>query len=535
MSHELKLKTKRNILLWGLVIIFIALQGLNIVLENLKLSMFNGVLTAFQYGVCLSIVITNKTKGLKAAVILEGITILSLLMSIFKRGNTAALPGLFNAIFYIITLILIAKFYRDRENESVTDLLTGLMNRRGLYKHLKERIQNEDSFGIIYISIENFKYINDTYGHAYGDELMRRIAQRIRNILKDSGEFARLTGTDFVISLNQGMDAESTANKVLSALNEKFLLYVDENEVDCYITSYAGVANYPHAAKNYEALIKCADIAMFEAMNSKNKQALVFDQYMADSMNKQVEIEKLIKESLEKDYFYMVYQPQYHLDGKVLRGFEALLRLKTPEGIMVSPGEFIPVAEKSDLILQIDDYVLRRAMREFKLVVECRKDIVLSINVSAKNIADSIFVDKLSSIIREESFPTNNLEIEITEYCMVDSMEITIQNINAMKNMGIQIALDDFGTGYTSLNYVAKLPINLIKIDKSLVDEIVNSSKNREFVNTVISMGHLMGCEVLAEGVEDESQLQCLKENGCDMVQGFVWNKPLSYDEAKNL
>ena len=248
-----------------------------------------------------------------------------------------------------------------------------------------------------------------------------------------------------------------------------------------------------------------------------------------------IEVEKNIKEGFSNNNFYMVYQPQYKMEGKRLRGFEALLRLKNNGGETISPAEFIPIAEASDLIFQIDDFVLNIVMQEFSPLLKKSKDIVISVNVSAKNIASFDFAERIERMLKKNDFNPHNLEIEITEYCLVNSVETTVQNINRLKDLGVQIALDDFGTGYTSLSYIAKLPVNLLKIDKTLVDDITSSQKSQDFVNAVISMGHIMGCDVISEGVENQPQLDILKTQGCDFVQGFVWSKPLDYDVAKDM
>lgn len=275
---------------------------------------------------------------------------------------------------------------------------------------------------------------------------------------------------------------------------------------------------------------------MYHSAKNKENRICFFDKNMENESLRQMELERIIKESIDNDYFYLVYQPQYRLNDKHLRGFESLIRLKTPDGKFVSPGEFIPVAEKTELILKIDDYVIRRALREMKEPIEasgCHS--IVSINVSAKNIASPGFAEKVKTMIEEAQFPPQCFEIEITEYCLLRSLEVTIDNIQKLKNIGVQIALDDFGTGYTSLSYLAKLPVDLLKIDKSLIDDIELNNKSSEFANAVISMGHLMGCEVIAEGVETENQLSLLNSQDCDLVQGFVWSKPLEYSAAVKL
>lgn len=426
MSYEMKTKTKDRLSLTFLVLIYLILQLAQGPLNRFSLQQFNGVIAAFQYGLCLLMLRSNRKIGVKVSIVMMSISILMVTRAVLVARTIHALPGLVNSVFYMITLLVLASYHKKREKESVTDLLTGAFNRRGMYKHLKLRIEDGKAFGVLYISLDNFKFINDTYGHAYGDELMRKISAKMTQKLGGKGSFCRTNGTDIVVALEGDLDAAQMANDILSILREKITMVAGNGRVDCYLTCYGGLAAYPKDATDYESLIKYADIAMLKAMSNKEKRVKVFVQEMADQMNREIVLEKLIKEGLEKDYFYLVYQPQYHLEGKKLRGFETLIRMQTPDGNVISPGEFIPVAEKGDLILQIDDYVLRRAMREFRETVRNNTDLVISVNVSAKNIGTEGFIEKIQKVLEETNYPAQNLEIEITEYCMVDSMEVTI-------------------------------------------------------------------------------------------------------------
>lgn len=532
---KMKQKTKNKIIVAFCILVFIALQVATNLLARKGITSFNGVFMAFQYATCLVLMRFSSKRGAKISLALMSISIAMLVPVLVIQKDLSPLPGFVNAVFYLITMLVLNKHARTRERESITDMLTGLLNRRGLYKQLQRTIENEKKFSVIYVDLGNFKFINDNYGHAYGDDLLKKISRRINNEVGDHGTISRLSGDEFVVVLKGDVDAKERANMILDSIRRKAIIEVDGAKVDCYLTCYAGVSYYPEHTENYENLIKYADIAMYHATKANSSEACVFDLDMAQKMAREVELEKLIKEGLEKDYFYLVYQPQYLLQGKMLRGFESLLRMETPDGTFISPGEFIPVAEKGDLILRIDDYVLDRAMREFKPLVDHVSGLTVSINVSAKNIASLDFPEKIKNLLEMHEFPASNLEIEITEYCLVDSVDITINNIKKLRALGVQIALDDFGTGYTSLNYLAKMPINLLKVDKSLIDDIENSSKSRDFVRAVISMGHLMGCEVISEGVEDDKQLELLGEMECDYIQGYVWGKPLPYSEAKSL
>lgn len=497
---------------------------------------FNGVITAAQFAVCLLMVWVNYKIGTIISLILMGYSIMSMIIAITRSNNLGALPGLCNVVIYMITMLLLCRQFRIREKEAITDFLTGLQNRRGLYKELKGKIEKNKPFYVIYFDLDNFKEINDNYGNVYGDNLLKNVTERMKSILGDKGLLFRNGGAEFVVVVDENTDAVDIAEKMILEIEKKISLPANFIWIDSYLKVSAGISRFPEDADDAEELIKYADIAMLQAIKEKKTKISFFDKNMEERLKREVELEKLIKDGLAKDFFYLVYQPQYRIGDRTLRGFESLLRMKTPKGEFVSPAEFIPVAEKGDLILQIDDYVLRRAMREFKEIVEQSKnELVISVNVSAKNISNGGFADKVKKIMDETGFPARNLEIEITEYCMVQSVETTIENIIALRALGVQVALDDFGTGYTSLSYLAKMPINLLKVDKSLVDDIVANEKSRDFVTAVIAMGHLMGCEVISEGVENEEQLSVLNGQECDFVQGYVWGKPVEYVVAKRL
>ncbi|MGN0686602.1 MAG: putative bifunctional diguanylate cyclase/phosphodiesterase [Oscillospiraceae bacterium] len=465
--------------------------------------------------------------------ILLGMSLFNLIRVILVKKTYTPLPGLFNVIFYMVTIAWLGVIFARQEKNAVTDIVTGLLNRRGLYQQLTSLIEDEKPFHLINLEINNFKLLNDNYGHVYGDLILKKFTKLLQDYFGENGTVIRSGGAEFIIILKIAEDAEKDTNNLLQILAEKFVISEDSDVLDCYLSVYAGISSYPVDSVNYEELINYADMAMIEAVRKNSPSAVLFQPSMEENAKHQMELEHLIKEGLESDYFYLVYQPQYKLDGKKLRGFETLIRMRLPDGSIISPGEFIPVAEKGKQIILIDDYVLRRAMNEFKnIVVNDNPDLTISVNVSAKNIGSPDFPYRIRQILQETGFPANNLEIEITEYCMVKSIKITVDNIKKLRSMGIQVALDDFGTGYTSLNYLSQMPVNLLKIDKSLIDDIEQNQKKCEFVNAIIAMGHLMGCEVISEGVENAMQLSKLNDNNCDFVQGYVWGKPLPYETA---
>lgn len=532
----MKQKTKKKCLLFLFTFIFIVLQIVIIRLNQQNRTEFSGVILAMQFVACLFLVNVDHKWGARIALTLLVLGLSLMTYTIVFTQNMSPLPGVCNLMIYLLTLTSLKRQLTIRDKEAVTDYLTELRNRRGLLQYLKEKIEDKNPFHIVYIDIGNFKLVNDNYGHTYGDQILQIISKRMKDIIYKDEVLARIGGDEFVLVLNDDRNVEEMTNAVLDRICEKIRLNLENSVVDIYLTAHAGIASYPMDSKSVESLIQYADIAMYEASKSKTDRIYFFSKDMEEKLTREMELSRLIKEGLKADYFYLVYQPQYKLDRKTLRGFETLIRMKAPDGAMISPGEFIPVAEKNDLILQIDDYVLRRALKEFRDVIEqTKQDVIISVNIFAKNIADLNFVHKVRDILDETGFKAENLELEITEYCLVQSIDITIENIKKLRQMGIQVALDDFGTGYTSLSYLAQMPINLLKLDKSLIDDIQTLQKKQDFVTAVISMGHIMGCEVISEGVEYEEQLAVLNNQSCDYIQGYVWGKPMEYQSAVDL
>lgn len=533
---EIKQKTKETVTYIVCSILFVALTVLSQVTGRSEMSQFNGVLMACQFGICLILIHRGKRKGIIISMVLMGIYLALIIQAMIFRDTRGPLPGLCNTIIYMITLLTIAGQFRIREKEAVTDYMTNLLNRRGLIRLIRKYIEDGEGFHIIFVDIANFRMINDNHGHMYGNELLKVIADRILQCVSKKGTVTRIGGNEFAVILKKDRDPEQIANQLLQVIRERAGIVHNGITVDSYLNAYAGISTFPKDGTQPEELLKFADIAMASAKEDKSLTAYFFNKDMEEKLAREIELEKIIKEGLEKDYFYLVYQPQYQIEGKKLRGFETLIRLRTPDGVMVSPGEFIPVAEKCELIFEIDNYVINRAMREFADVIKnSREKPIISVNVSAKNIEDKDFPGKVKATLEKTGFPPENLEVEITEYCLVQSIDDTVQNIQKLRELGIQVALDDFGTGYTSLSYLNKLPIHLLKIDKSLIDGITTEKKNQDFVHAVISLGHMMGCQVVSEGVETEEQLTILNKQECDYVQGFVWGRPLDYEIAKKM
>ena len=501
-----------------------------------------GVITAFNSLFCILMVFIDFKRGSKIAFTLMGISILMALIPVLKFHSLTPLPGIVTLLVTFISIYIIYTFYRKSSINSLTDYITGLPNRRYFVRDITERLNSKQNFFLACIEIEGFKNINDVYGIQAADYIVKDTAEKLKGMLGKNEMLFKITGGLFAMILDEASFPEEKLEIVIRS--EVMMIPPKDGEdpsikKSCTVSLAAGVVHIDSEytdKRDASSVMRNAEIALMEARKSPYQKICLFSDSLQNLDFEQKEAEYLIKDAMEHDYFYLVYQPQYITEGKKLRGFETLIRCRKPDGTIISPAMFIPAAEKTNLITQIDDYVLRRAMTEFKPVLEeTGADFIVSINVSAKNIATENFAQKIKQMIDEVQFPAENLEIEITEYSFAESMENTIDNILTLRTLGVQIALDDFGTGYTSIAQLMKLPVNLLKIDKSLIDNIETDPVMCDMVDSVIYMGHIMNCEVISEGVENENQLEILKDHKCDFIQGFVWGKPLPFDTAVEL
>lgn len=510
----------------------------------------NGVISGALSLICFLLVFVDYKKGIKLSLGLTFVSLASLVFAMIMTHSIASMPGLVTIIVSLITLTTIYSFYRKLAISNITDTVTGHRNRRSYIREVNDRIEAKKSFTIACISLEDFKHITDLYGIQAGDFLLKKTAEKLSTILNKNDILFRITGSTFVILFAPGESPEERLKKVITpesiiipttfTHDEKADALFDEDTGASYIITLAAGIAYSHppynSKKTASSVLHDAETALAATRNSRTQIICVYNENMENLEEKQRESEFLIKEALKNNNFYLVYQPQFTTEDRSLRGFETLIRCRNADGTIVNPSFFIPAAEKTNLIMQIDEFVLSTAMTEFKPILEnSQNKITLSVNVSAKNMGSTDFVQRIKSIIENTHFPPDRLEVEITEYSFAESMETTISNINALRNMGVQVALDDFGTGYTSIKQLMRLPINLLKIDKSLIDDIETDQNLQVMIDSVIYMGHIMNCEVISEGVENETQIDFLSKHKCDFIQGFVWSKPLSFEDAKIL
>ncbi len=500
-----------------------------------------GVISGLLSLICILLVFVDYKKGFKIGIALNLISTGNLFFGMIMSKSIVSLPGTMTSLVSLVTLITIYFFYSKLSISNMTDYITGQGNRRAYVKEVSEHIEAKKSFTLACVELEDFKHINDVYGIQIGDALINKTADKLATILDKKDKMFRITGSKLAILFEPGESPEERLKSIITSETVTVSIGSDENliETSCLLSLGAGVV-YSHPPYNYtktaSSVLQDAETALASTRNLSDQRICIFNEKMNNSEVKHREAEFLVKEALKNNYFYLVYQPQFTTNEKKLRGFETLIRCRKPDMTIVSPMDFIPAAEKSNLIMKIDDFVIETAMKEFKPVLEnSDSELIISINISAKTMASADFYNHIQRLLDEIHFPPENLEFEITEYSFAESLDTTISNIKKLREIGVHIALDDFGTGYTSIKQLMKLPINLLKIDKSLIDDIETDQNMRDMVDSVIYMGHIMNCEVISEGVEKEAQLDILREHKCDFIQGFVWGKPVDFEEAKNM
>jgi len=419
-----------------------------------------------------------------------------------------------------------------------TDELSGLPNRYQLNERLTWLIdqanRNQSEFAYLFIDIDDFKKINDTLGHDAGDELLINLSGIMQSELRSYDIIARFGGDEFVVIIdkyNSHVELNHIIERVLNQLTQEQLIRQQITNVSASI----GVALFPRDGETPQTLMKNADIAMYEAKKLGKNQIHYFTEALNRKLISQVEIENEIRKALSNEEFQLYYQPKIDLKTGDLKGVEALIRWIHPEKGMVSPVEFIPVAEQTGLILPLGDWVLEKAVREhLRWKAEYDLSVPISVNISAAQFDQKSFFSSIQHLINETGFEAEYLDIEVTESVMMADSGVHLNTLKKLKGLGISISLDDFGTGYSSLAYLKDFPVDYLKIDKSFVDDLERPS-GKVFIETIINMAHTLKKTVIAEGVENLEQLDFLKELGCDIYQGYYFSAPVPADKLIEL
>ncbi len=412
------------------------------------------------------------------------------------------------------------------------DPLTRLPNRAKLKQKLESRFEHSegDPFALLFLDLDNFKNINDTMGHETGDTILIEVSHRLSERIEPAGFCARFGGDEFVLVLPGSDTAEidQTCLLLIDAFKEPFRC----SDIDFYLSASIGIVRYPQDAATGEDLIKCADTAMYEAKKKGKNGFAYYHSSMHHALTDFLHVESLIRDALAHDYFELHFQPVFQGDTLGLEGFEALLRLRHPQQGFISPQEFITVAETSGDILPIGRTVLQQACDFIDTLRPLRAEpFFVAVNVSAKELFQDDFAGTLLHYLEQRNIPTSYVKVELTESTLMQNLDTAAEQLNRLKAGGIRIALDDFGTGYSSFAYLAQLPIDTLKIDKSFIISLFDVHSHRHIVKAMSNLAHVLGMSVTAEGVEQPEHLTFLVDNHIDTLQGFHLCAPLPKDE----
>jgi diguanylate cyclase (GGDEF)-like protein/PAS domain S-box-containing protein len=419
------------------------------------------------------------------------------------------------------------------------DLLTHLPNRALLKDRLSLAIaharRNKRKLAVMFLDLDRFKLVNDTLGHTMGDRLLKAVANRLQSCLRRGDTLARFGGDEFTLLLPEVRtkdDVVVIASKILDRLNAPFV--IDGHEL--FVGASIGISIYPEAGDTEEALIQNADIAMYQVKGRGKNGYQFFSEEMNHSFSTRLSLERELRNGLAQGELKVYYQPQVSLEDGRITGVEALVRWQHPIRGLVEPNDFLPMAEETGLICQIDEYVQAQAFTD---LVHWRSkgygDIQLSVNLSAMQLEKEGFVDRFVSSLQQSGLKASAVKLEITENTLMQDMEVIIPKLKELRRLGVQIAIDDFGTGYSSLSYLQQFPIQTLKIDRSFVGDIREDETDASIVNAIVAMARGLKLDLIAEGVENRTQLKYLHAQGCSEGQGYIFSKPVPANDISNM
>lgn len=426
---------------------------------------------------------------------------------------------------------------KELKHQATHDALTGLPNRVLLQDRIKQAIEtskrNNQLFAVLFFDLDRFKLVNDSLSHTEGDTLLVLMAERLSSELRKVDTIARLGGDEFVViatELKEPASASYVANTILNTVKKP--MNISGHEIA--LSTSIGIALYPQDAKNFSDLLKNADSAMYAAKAAGGDGFRFYSEQMNEASLARLEIESDLRQAIKRNEFILYYQPQYNTDTNTLNAVEALIRWQHPTKGLLLPIDFILIAEKNGLIVPIGTWVLKEACRQNK---QWQKEgfppIRIAVNITTQQLQTD-FVKTVESVLKETGLEPKYLELELNENTIINNNE-AIETINQLKNLGVMIALDDFGTGYSSLNYLRTLALDRLKIDHSFIKNIEINTGDEVIIRAIIAMAHGLNFDILAEGVENQTQLEFLKKQTCNEIQGFYFSKPLPPKELENL
>lgn len=428
---------------------------------------------------------------------------------------------------------------RDKTNElenlAFYDSLTQLPNRTSFYNYLSRTLKRNkitrEPFALFFIDLDEFKAVNDTLGHDFGDMLLIEAASRLQASTRVDDFIARISGDEFTIVIKQ-VEGEnhlaSIAQNIIHTISQPYLFHETQALISCCI----GIAIFPDDGENANTLLKFSDLAMYQAKENGKNAFNFYHQDLYKRKAKKFILVNELKNALQKNELYLVYQPQVHCHNETTDSMEVLLRWNNSKIGPISPAKFIPLAEETNLIIELEDFVLKTALTQVKYWNQhSKQQYTVAINISRIHFQRKDFVQKLENLLQQLSITPHMLEIELTESAVMKNTQESIDKLNYLKSLGIRFSIDDFGTGYSSMSYLKQLPIDTLKIDKSFIDGIPSDRDNKVITQAIIVLAKQFNIKTIAEGVETQQQLTFLKEIDCQMIQGYFYYKPLCAEE----
>ncbi|WP_130537850.1 EAL domain-containing protein [Thiomicrorhabdus indica] len=408
------------------------------------------------------------------------------------------------------------------------DQLTGLPNRDLFFIELEQHIKEAEAFGhslaVCFIDIDDFKKINDTLGHSFGDQLLKTVASHLQKQIRNTDILCRMGGDEFVLLIPQ------SNMELLGQLMPSLTLsetVIDVGSRQTYLSTSIGISHYPEDGLTSEKLLQHADMAMYHAKNQGKSCYRFFESSMNDALHRWSFIENGLRQAIVNNELQLNYQAQFDLLSKEFIGFEALVRWIKPDGTVISPAEFIPIAEKSRLIFELDDWVINEACRQYQAWAYEGFDCSIDVNLSGRYLDEMETRQTILEKMQEYQIPYGKIGIEITENTLIQANDVQIHQLQMLSEKGVKLSLDDFGTGYSSLSYLKNFPVSVLKIDQSFVRDAPEDKNDYSLMQAIVAMGHSLGLKVIAEGIETKAHEKVAKEVGCDRVQGYLYHKPM--------
>jgi diguanylate cyclase (GGDEF)-like protein len=410
------------------------------------------------------------------------------------------------------------------------DELTGLLNRGEFRGRAERALRRSQRLGersaLLLIDLDDFKVVNDTFGHGVGDELLRQFTKRLRQALRDEDLSGRFGGDEF-LALLAGADQASAA-RVAGRIAELLQERIQVGSREIVVKASIGIAMYPDDGQDIDTLVQNADTAMYKVKNHGRSHFRFFDHAMNEEVTARFQVEADLRHALERDEFFLVYQPQVDLASGRTIGVEALIRWRHPEKGVVAPGAFIPVAEAGGQIIAIGDWVLRAACRQLRAWDERGLPALrMAVNLSARQFRNAELVDTVLAALRDNGLAPHRLELELTETAVAEDPELALRTLEHLKSLGVSIAIDDFGKGFSSLSYLKSYPLDRLKIDRDFVAGIGTTPDGEVLSTAIVGLARQLGLQAIAEGVEEDARLDFLRQQGCPMAQGYLISEPL--------